>query len=163
MADDSVTQQFLRWRQVETPCELCRGVGTTWYSNGATWAGGMGTASCERDICDRCWGTGDEHKRGRNLRAWRDSYEKRIAEGGLAAIARAAGVLHGGKNADVLKVADELERLADGRRMPSVFVGAVVRSLASLLRRAVDERGDPLPRAVAAVLPGVLAAGLGWS
>lgn len=49
-------------------CPRCRGQGTYVYGNGATWSGGVGTASMRRDVCDVCWGSGDESSPGTNIR-----------------------------------------------------------------------------------------------
>lgn len=59
---------FLKERNVGTPCSACHGMGVKWYSSGATWHGGMGTASCEKDVCDTCWGSGDAEKHWLDLR-----------------------------------------------------------------------------------------------
>lgn len=61
-------REMLRSRGVVIPCEKCRGAGVHSYSSGATWRGGAGTASFEWDVCDRCWGSGDEHRHGLDLR-----------------------------------------------------------------------------------------------
>lgn len=60
-------QRFLDWRGVETPCQLCNGSGRITYSNTATWRGGNGGSAITADVCNRCWGTGDEHRKGVNL------------------------------------------------------------------------------------------------
>lgn len=51
-----------RWRHIDQPCSRCSGAGGVMYSSGATWRGGMGTASSAWDICDVCWGSGDESR-----------------------------------------------------------------------------------------------------
>ncbi len=77
-AKEESVRTLLRRRGVNTPCPACEGLGTRWYSSGATWRGGMGTSSFQHDVCDVCWGTGDAQRHGVNLReleAARDAWE----------------------------------------------------------------------------------------
>lgn len=62
-------RQFLIWRGVEEPCVVCKGSGIRLYGSTATWRGGIGGQRMTRDVCDACWGTGDEHRKGEDLRA----------------------------------------------------------------------------------------------
>ena len=59
---------FLRRRGVEVPCNKCHGLGTYTYPSTATWRGGIGGAAMTIDICDVCWGTGDAHRIGTDIR-----------------------------------------------------------------------------------------------
>jgi len=68
--------EFLRLRGVETPCERCKGMGTRLYSSGATWRTGMSTRKFTYDLCDECWGTGDDNKHSLDLKI----LEKRLRE-----------------------------------------------------------------------------------
>lgn len=79
MDTDDTLKQFLRWRGVLDPCPKCSGRGCYQYSNGATWRGGMGTTSSEWDVCDVCWGTGDQHRTGVDLRKQRDEFNATVA------------------------------------------------------------------------------------
>jgi len=56
------------YRGVSTPCEQCEGIGTRTYANTATWRGGIGGQMMTVAVCDGCWGTGDAHRHGVNLR-----------------------------------------------------------------------------------------------
>lgn len=49
-------------------CPPCHGSGAKVYSSGATWRGGAGTTSYQRDVCDTCWGSGDAQSPNANLR-----------------------------------------------------------------------------------------------
>lgn len=62
-------REFLEWRGIEEPCKRCGGSGNRVYGSTSTWRGGMGGASMTADVCDHCWGTGDESRHGVNLRA----------------------------------------------------------------------------------------------
>lgn len=59
---------MLEMRGIETPCAQCGGTGTRSYANSSTWRGGAGGQSITHDVCDACWGTGDAHRTGANLR-----------------------------------------------------------------------------------------------
>jgi len=59
---------MLDWRGVETPCKRCGGSGRIAYGNTATWRGGVGGSMMTADVCNGCWGSGDEHRKGVDLR-----------------------------------------------------------------------------------------------
>jgi hypothetical protein len=54
---------FIAERGVANPCERCDGLGVRVYGSTATWHGGIGGQACTLDVCDRCWGSGDEFRR----------------------------------------------------------------------------------------------------
>ena len=62
-------QEFLDARGVIDTCTKCGGTGTVVYGSTATWRGGIGGQMMTNDVCDKCWGSGDEHKHWTNLRA----------------------------------------------------------------------------------------------
>lgn len=53
----------------DAACESCAGFGIKTYANGATWRGGQGVASYTKDVCEKCWGSGDKNKAWLDLRA----------------------------------------------------------------------------------------------
>jgi hypothetical protein len=59
---------MLRWRGIEVPCQRCHGSGVRLYGSTSTWQGGAGGAEMTTDVCDQCWGTGDERRKGADLR-----------------------------------------------------------------------------------------------
>jgi len=59
---------FLFWRGVDTPCGQCGGSGRRTYGSTSTWKGGLGGCAMTDDVCDCCWGTGDQNRHGVNLR-----------------------------------------------------------------------------------------------
>ena len=65
---ESLPQRMLDWRGVETPCKRCGGSGRIGYGNTATWRGGIGGSMMTADVCSGCWGSGDEHRKGVDLR-----------------------------------------------------------------------------------------------
>jgi hypothetical protein len=67
-AKELTMEYFLMCRGVETPCSKCVGFGVRAYGSTATWRGGIGGQTVTQGICDHCWGSGDEHRKGANLR-----------------------------------------------------------------------------------------------
>lgn len=66
-------------RNVETPCVRCGGAGVRTYATTAGWRGGAGGMTMISDTCDRCWGTGDENRRGtsfREIERWKAAYDR---------------------------------------------------------------------------------------
>lgn len=64
---------------VENVCKRCAGTGTTIYGNTSTYWHSIGGAAMRRDVCEVCWGSGDESA------PWpshREFYEMKRAAGG---------------------------------------------------------------------------------
>lgn len=103
-----VGERFLSWRGVDDPCKTCGGTGQRSYPNTSTWLRGIGGQAITPDVCDQCWGTGDEHRKGVDVRqkhgemasltAERDQLRERVAS-----LARA---LHDAKSEMHAMVAD---------------------------------------------------------
>jgi DnaJ-class molecular chaperone len=55
--------------EIEVTCIRCNGSGTIVYGSGATWRGGIGGSMMTEDVCNKCWGSGDEKNPGENLKA----------------------------------------------------------------------------------------------
>lgn len=70
--------RFLEWRGVEAPCSTCGGSGRRAYANTATWRGGIGGCAITDDVCDHCWGSGDEFRHGVDLRAQRAEFDASV-------------------------------------------------------------------------------------
>ncbi len=49
-------------------CSRCGGLGHRAYPTSATWHGGAGGMTVTGDLCDRCWGSGDESEPFPNLK-----------------------------------------------------------------------------------------------
>jgi len=122
-------------------CTKCRGSGVRIYSSTATWRGGMGGAAMTRDVCDECWGTGDQDRHGVDLRAQRDNWNQSVATEAGKLLSESVGgyltVTHPAINA----IAGELEKLASGRthatRAP--FFDDLAKSLAKTLRKMTTD------------------------
>ncbi len=50
-------------RGVDEPCKECAGLGTKAYGSTSTWRGGVGGQTITTGPCDKCWGSGDEHRK----------------------------------------------------------------------------------------------------
>ena len=53
---------------VEHPCPKCGGLGRRSYPNTTMWRGGAGGQMLSTGICDVCWGSGEAHQKGDDLR-----------------------------------------------------------------------------------------------
>ena len=69
------SERFCSHRGIETPCTKCGGGGNRLYPNTTTWSGGFGGQAITADVCDVCWGSGDEKKPWANLRVMRSKFK----------------------------------------------------------------------------------------
>jgi hypothetical protein len=69
-------QDFMDWRNIETLCTKCSGAGVRAYGNTTGWRGGIGGSMVTSDVCDHCWGSGDEHRHGADLRRLMAEYRE---------------------------------------------------------------------------------------
>lgn len=129
-------EDLLHRRGVEDPCERCAGAGCYVYSSSATWRGGMGAASPQRDVCDVCWGTGDRYRTGVDLRRLRSEEAVRVANAAASLLANACGAQLSSCQVQIHKIIDHLETLVDKRNTPADLQG-LTQALANTLRRAV--------------------------
>lgn len=56
-------------RGAHRACGRCQGFGTQMYGSGSTYLGGIAGAVCTMDLCSKCWGSGDESRPFRNVKA----------------------------------------------------------------------------------------------
>jgi hypothetical protein len=67
------TEELYRWmcdmRGIEEPCKECGGFGVTTYGSTSTWRGGAGGQMLTSGVCDKCWGSGDAHRKWPSHRA----------------------------------------------------------------------------------------------
>lgn len=137
MDHDEFRRMLLRHRQVEVPCSRCRGMGGRSYPSTATWRGGMGGASITYDVCDECWGSGDERAPWTNLRKERNEREAEVCRRVAAFWAEKSGAQFDNMHDAVSAIADELERLSRSRKPRPRFFDLGCISLAKTLRRCV--------------------------
>ncbi len=136
MDDAELRERFLSWRRIEDPCTLCAGSGVRTYGSTATWRGGIGGAAMTTDVCDQCWGSGDQFRSGVDLIKLRNEESARIAEQAVDALARSAGATLHTSSSEVLAIVDVL-KAAGNKRGKGIWFKPLCDSLASLLERAV--------------------------
>lgn len=98
----------------------------------------MGGAMMTTDVCDRCWGSGDEHSHGTDLRRLRHEEDKRVAERAADLFANRCGVTYRGVRPGIRELCDELDRFARGRKKRAEGFDVACRVLAKLLRELCD-------------------------
>lgn len=131
--------QFMkRFLGVDDPCERCHGAGRYMYSHGSTWRGGVGTTGMEWDVCDLCWGTGDKHKTGVDLRKQRNEFRQAVRSESLKHLERCMGAWLGNTHEALLTLSDELERLSRGRKQRPRYFYDACEHLATALREMVE-------------------------
>lgn len=67
---DSMLERFREWRGLDIgeTCSRCDGAGRKCYPDTSTWHGGAGGQMITYDVCNKCWGSGDEK---RPWKSWR--------------------------------------------------------------------------------------------
>lgn len=64
---DNQYRHCMEWRSLDPDfdkiCVTCGGAGKRVYGSTSTWRGGIGGAAMTVDVCDRCWGSGEEVNR----------------------------------------------------------------------------------------------------
>jgi hypothetical protein len=125
-------------RGVHNPCKACRGLGVLSYGSTATWRGGMGGSMMTRDVCDRCWGSGDQDEPWTDLRRLRNEERQRIAEGAATLFAERCGVAFRCVRPGLRELVGELERFARGRKPRADGFDTACLCLATLLTELCD-------------------------
>jgi len=59
---NDLVEHGLEWRGIDTPCTKCGGTGYVVYGSTATFWGGIGGQAMTKDVCNKCWGSGDMHR-----------------------------------------------------------------------------------------------------
>lgn len=124
-------------RRIETPCPMCKGAGGIVYASGATWRGGMGTASMEYDVCDQCWGSGDVANPWTDLRKLEKDRDERIKAEAATLLMRASGAQYWTMAADVLRLSDHIAAYARKRDI-GFTMDSVALHLARMIREGVE-------------------------
>jgi hypothetical protein len=108
----------LRMRGVETPCETCHGMGVRTYPSTAGWRHEAGGAKSTKDVCDACWGSGDFHQRGVDLRKMAAEEDARVAARSVVLLGESVGVEMETMRPAVLALVKELESLSKTKNKP---------------------------------------------
>lgn len=136
---------FLFWRGIrseEDACETCQGSGLRVYSSTATWHGGIGGAAMTRDVCDKCWGSGDKTRPGLNQREWFYRRDREVAERAATLFEDRMGIAFKDSRLAVAEIQKELARLARGRKPRPWFFYDMCGALSRLLQDLIDAK-DP--------------------
>lgn len=139
-------EEFIHRRGVRSPCFMCRGLGTRYYPSTSTWRGGMGAAALTSDVCDKCWGSGDQDRPWLDLRKLEKERRAWEAEQCREWLKQQLGmrlfVLSGAWGAllKVLEKEGRRRKMPEGVRHPHDW-HAVTAVLAKVLREMCDE--DP--------------------
>lgn len=144
----TLVEEHYKWmldaRDIETPCMKCQGMGSRAYGSTATWHGGMGGASITSDVCDHCWGSGDEHRHWTDLRRLKSGEDHRVHLRAGELLAHRCGVglrtLLPGLDELVL----ELRKFERQRRPRTYGFGTVAHCLANLLGDLITAKKSEL-------------------
>jgi hypothetical protein len=99
----------------------------------------MGGASMTKDVCDRCWGSGDEHEHFVDLRRLRATEDHRVAERAAELFSQRCGVGLKSIRPGLLELIGEPEKFGRGRKVRAEGFDVVCRCLASLLKELYEE------------------------
>ena len=83
---DRIYVDMLSWRGIyleygDKACERCCGSGVVTYGDTTTWRGGIGLQKMTQGVCDSCWGTGCDNRKGANLREMEAAIKYKSGEG----------------------------------------------------------------------------------
>jgi hypothetical protein len=138
----------LKQRRIEKPCSRCAGLGSRYYSNTSGWRGGMGGASMTRDVCDVCWGSGDEANPFEDLRAMRERYREEVLRASFADWVRIGGLGMSSLRSAIPHMIEALDPLLRRRKNPLDFcqqraVEILVKRLDEMNAVAAEEAKEP--------------------
>jgi hypothetical protein len=128
-------EYFIDQRGVETPCTKCRGLGTRSYASTSTWRGGMGGSMVTSDVCDHCWGSGDEDSKWPNLRSIQNEQDSKVAARAAEFLSNSCGFGMSVLNPGLDELATELEAFHRQRRARPQGFHVVASCLAKALRQ----------------------------
>lgn len=138
-------EEWLRRRDVETPCSRCRGLGCVWYASTATWRGGLGGASMTQGVCDHCWGSGDEHRHWTDLRKLRAEEDHRVAKRAAELLENRLGVGLRILEPALRELCAELDKFERQRRPRPYGFDTVSNCLAKVIREMLDAKSPKDP------------------
>lgn len=118
-------------------CPKCNGSGDYLYGHGSTWRGGMGVCASTYDVCDVCWGTGQQSVKGYDIRAAEAALD--VARRGASArwFIQTLGLQYSTVRKYVAPVVDKLRRA----RWGPIDVGfpEFIQRLATVLEKLTDD------------------------
>jgi hypothetical protein len=83
MPKDDFVKWALDWRDIpeDQACKRCGGRGSIAYGNTATWRFVIGGSMITNDVCNLCWGSGNERRPWTDLRKLKPIAAQRQKEG----------------------------------------------------------------------------------
>lgn len=145
-ANDEFLSLVHRRRNVRVPCDKCSGLGGRWYSSGSTWRGGMGTARCEHDVCDACWGSGDASRPWTNIREVEKHRRAWESEQCAMWLAQRVGANFGHVRDGLAELLAVIEKESRRRKLPAgvdmFWYARTCETIASVLRELTGERKE---------------------
>jgi hypothetical protein len=123
------------YRCVRIACHKCGGSGVVLYGSTATWSGGIGGAAMTNDVCDHCWGSGDEHRHWTDLRQLEENQRAAITKEAGLYLCRWLGLNKGETDESLQELAVELEKMSRGRKQRSRWYYHTCDRLSQILKR----------------------------
>lgn len=118
MTREEAFKWFIGYRGVEVPCTVCKGLGTRSYSNTSTWRRGAGGNMFTNDVCDHCWGSGDEHRKWLDLRTLENNRKAWEQDQCQQWLANRLGCGLSGIKRRVSQLSDLCRKQANRRKLP---------------------------------------------
>lgn len=134
MSEDITITRHIRGRV----CDACHGHGDYFYASTATWLGGLGGAAMTKGVCRFCWGSGDAEFPYLNLQKLVADIRANAKVSGAKVLAGAAHVPFNIIRAGAEALADEIEKLAGGRKDRPAGFREMAKVLARELRVVKD-------------------------
>ncbi len=132
-------EEFIkRFKGARTPCERCSGLGSKMYSSTATWHGGIGGAAMSRDICDRCWGSGDADYPFADQRKIKQNTEAAVKARAATLFADTLGTSFSSMKPALEELITELKKMAKGRKQRPWFYYETCDHLAKLFTKLIE-------------------------
>lgn len=129
-------------------CSGCEATGRKCYPNTSGWFGGVGGCAITQDLCDTCWGSGDEEYPFRNLREMTERYEARVSQATFDSFLQKLNFQGPHMRAEVQGVVDVLNKVDQGDVLKGKLSFGVRRMaglLGSMLGTMLKGSKDPEP------------------
>lgn len=99
----------------------------------------MGGAAMTRDVCDECWGTGDQDRHGVDLRAQRDGWNQAVATQAGKLLSETVGSYLTVTRGAIEALSVELEKMSNGRKPRPPYYYDLALSLSKSLRKMISD------------------------
>ena len=119
MRINSGSNEITVTRWVDVVCTKCHGDGQRLYGSTATWRGGIGGQAMTTDVCDHCWGSGDEAHPGYDIRKHEAGVRQLVEERAARLLENSMGAGIGCLTDSQRFIAKELQRISRKRKAPS--------------------------------------------